>query len=661
MAIFAQSDVPIVYIVSKFGNGLSEFFIKGGAVMDRNTIKKRCETYINAENISSEYALMLTGNWGCGKTFLSKEIIKERNEADGVKLAWYISAFGVKNADDLNDKLFEAAHPLLGDSQSKKWLSVGYGVLKSAAKYKFNVDINNVVDPITKVINGKDEKPAGCQVLFVDDVERTDIDIKELFGYFMPIIEGGTRVIFIANEEEIKDTVNYKKMKEKIIGETYKVEPEYEKSIEVFWKEGLYKEQSQSEERKQDFIRIVKKMGVKNLRILRQIIQQWELFLCQLPVIYQQDKEYFSEIFEAYVVLLISCKMEIIKTSGNHIFENNKDDNIVKQFQEFWDRYKRNTAPLQDSITQVDAAPRGFQNQIVYHLRCAELWPQILLEGNNEDKWLMQNLQSDYIEHQKRVERLKRKERNIEKLRDLVFQGTDHSLLSIEDLFGSLFQDFEEGKYTRFDEIMLYIQIYCALLDEKILPREYSFDKLGKQLASFLEKFKSSFSALPGFERVREENLVLVGNESIQGLIREIFQAAKNVTVGPEDKVFHDKNTFLVYIRDAQKGLNEYLNVPFLCQMNIDELFDWLGNDISTHENLLHFLELRYRIGFSNSTLQKNDYDDLGAVDQLHKKYVQCCETMDYTYRLDVRNYRLLKKKYENIFQYMKSSIESAS
>ncbi|WP_019552581.1 P-loop NTPase fold protein [Propionispira raffinosivorans] len=646
--------------------------------MDRDNIKQRCTTYIDEWETNPDYALMLIGNWGCGKTFLSKEIIRERNAAAEINLAWYVSAFGIKTADDLNDKLFEAAHPLLGDSKNKKWLSVGYGILKSAAKYKFNVDVNNVIDPISKMLTDKDENPKGCQVLFVDDIERTDMDIKELFGYFFPIIEGGTRVIFIANEKEIKDVV-YDQMKEKMIGETYSVEPEYEKSIEVFWNEERFRELIDTGASKQYFTQIVKKLGVENLRILRQTIHQWKLFFYQLPAIYEQDKEYLREIFEAYVVLMVSCKLGIIKTRKNPIFENNGedsngkaagnntlrkkeviDDNIVKQFQVVWDQYKRDKKPLQETINQVDKAQSFLQNQIVYRLRCAELWPQILLEGNNDKEWLMQNLQVDYQNHKERVERLKLADRNIEKLKDLVFQRNDQSVLNIEDLFTSLVQDFEQGKYTRFDEIMLYIQIYCALLAEQILPRQYSFDKLGEQLKSFLEKFKDKFSGLPDFERVSEEKLFQVGNENVQDLIRKIFQAAREVTVGLEDKVFHDKNTFLEYINNVGNGLNSYLNVPFLQQLNIDEMFDWLGDDIVAHEQLLRFLEYRYRKEVSNSTLQRNDYDDFESVKKLHKKYVQRCEELNHKYRLDFRNYRLLEEKYEKLLGYMKPIIDES-
>ena len=642
--------------------------------MNRDNIKQQCNTYIDEWETNPEYALMLTGDWGCGKTFLSKEIIEERNEDAGVNLAWYISAFGVKKADDLNDKLFEAAHPLLGDSKNKKWLSVGYGILKSAAKYKLNVDINNVIDPISKMMTDKDEKPAGCQVLFVDDIERTDMDIKELFGYFFPIIEGGTRVIFIANEKEIKDTVAYEQMKEKIIGETYSIEPEYENSIEAFWNAGRSREQIRTEESKQHFIQIVKQLDVKNLRILRQTIHQWKLFICQLPATYQQDQEYFREFFEAYVVLMISCKLGIIKISKNHTFENSGedtsakstenntlikkkviDDDIVKQFQVVWDGYKKDTKSLQKSINEVDTAQSLIQNQIVYRLRCPELWPQILIEGNQDNEWLVQHLQVDYQKHEERVKRLKLAERNIEKLRNLVFHRTDQSVLNIENLFISLVKEFEQGEYTRFDEIMLYIHIYCALLAEDILPQEYNFDKLVEQLKSFLGKFKNAFSALPDFERVSEEKLLQVGNENVQELILKIFQAAREMTVGIEDKVFHDKNVFLEYINDVGNGLNEYLNVPFLQQMNIEEMFEWLGDDVAVHEQLLHFLEYRYRMVISNSTLQRNDYDDFESVEKLHEKYVKRCKELKHTYRLDCRNYRLLEGKYKKLLDYMKS------
>ena len=46
-------------------------------------IKKYIEDYIGIDN--PQYAVLLTGNWGCGKTYFIKELIKEWKELDSTE------------------------------------------------------------------------------------------------------------------------------------------------------------------------------------------------------------------------------------------------------------------------------------------------------------------------------------------------------------------------------------------------------------------------------------------------------------------------------------------------------------------------------------------------------------------------------------------------
>lgn len=72
----------------------------------------------------------------------------------------------------------------------------------------------------------------------MDDIERSDVPIKELFGYFSMLLGDGVRIVLVADEDRIADLDRqyYHDYKEKIIGETYEVLPEYNAAIQMVLK-----------------------------------------------------------------------------------------------------------------------------------------------------------------------------------------------------------------------------------------------------------------------------------------------------------------------------------------------------------------------------------------------------------------------------------------
>ena len=229
--------------------------------MNNEKIMKKLDAYIDKWQENPQYAVMIAGEWGSGKTHFVREYIEKRNDKD--RLAWYISAFGVKSVDELDDRLFEAAHPIITDKNNKKWLALSYNVLRGAGKHKIGVDIKDFVQPILDIFSKKEDVYSNCQVLFVDDIERTNIPLKELFGYFSQIIDKETRVVFIANLEEFEKQDYYKELQEKLVIEIYKIEPDYESALNVFWQSELDNKFPHLKVKAQN---IAKKINDKNLR-----------------------------------------------------------------------------------------------------------------------------------------------------------------------------------------------------------------------------------------------------------------------------------------------------------------------------------------------------------------------------------------------------------
>lgn len=203
-------------------------------------------------------ALMLTGEWGCGKTFLVDNELPESlgDEFEVVR----VSLFGVDSVETFTSKVKSAYlkayfHVLGIDSDSKKVRA--FSAVWDKAKNIFNrlpvpdelknVISINVVDfiPITNNIGKK-------QVILVfDDLERSDMKESERLGCINEYCENRKfHTIVIANEDKINQEGVYSEIKEKIIERTVKYEPDYSKIIKAI----LQKFKTADEEYKQFLI-----------------------------------------------------------------------------------------------------------------------------------------------------------------------------------------------------------------------------------------------------------------------------------------------------------------------------------------------------------------------------------------------------------------------
>ena len=84
-------------------------------------IRKEIESYLNCKEATG--ALLLTGEWGCGKSYLIKEIAKEFSEKK-IAVA-VISLFGITEVKTLNQRV-QSAYFALQMPHAKK--------IKKAAK-----------------------------------------------------------------------------------------------------------------------------------------------------------------------------------------------------------------------------------------------------------------------------------------------------------------------------------------------------------------------------------------------------------------------------------------------------------------------------------------------------------------------------------------------
>ena len=64
-----------------------------------------------------EYAVLLNGAWGSGKTWFVKKYIEKQILKD--KKVAYISLNGISKTSEIDEAIFKCIHPVLGSKQAK--------------------------------------------------------------------------------------------------------------------------------------------------------------------------------------------------------------------------------------------------------------------------------------------------------------------------------------------------------------------------------------------------------------------------------------------------------------------------------------------------------------------------------------------------------------
>lgn len=198
--------------------------------------------YCNEDNFVG--ALMLSGEWGSGKTYLVDNILK--SELEDTHVIIRISLFGFDSIEEVHTEIkkiwfqayCELNEPVHGMSEKvgmfatnfKKFIKNFNSFIPESAKTKLNKLVAiNILD-FVEVKNRMDSKKV---ILVFDDLERTNFSTNQLLGCINHYCENlHINTIVIANENKIKTDQNiYKEIKEKTIQRTILYRPDYSEII----------------------------------------------------------------------------------------------------------------------------------------------------------------------------------------------------------------------------------------------------------------------------------------------------------------------------------------------------------------------------------------------------------------------------------------------
>lgn len=168
--------------------------------MNGEELKGVIEEYLR--DSKAEYAVMIDGDWGSGKTYFLThsltDIIEKVDEGNDEQRRYaYVSLYGVKSTSEVSKEIM---FQYLGSKKSNKF-KVASNIL-TASLGAFNIDFTKVEEILQMNISN--------WIICFDDLERCCFSINEMLGYINQLVEHNKcKVIILANEKEIgKITLN---------------------------------------------------------------------------------------------------------------------------------------------------------------------------------------------------------------------------------------------------------------------------------------------------------------------------------------------------------------------------------------------------------------------------------------------------------------------
>lgn len=320
-------------------------------------IKDEINLFITSEENNG--ALLITGKWGCGKSYLVKKCVEEINSQKEYAIS-VISIFGVDGIATLNEKVRDAYLEFTSFAFGKKAQKI-FGALRkvatdsagitaaalpeSAAASAVSMGVSSVLsfNPLN-FINVKNTVGQGEKqrkfVLVFDDFERCNIDKKDLLGVINEYAENkDIKVIVVADESKIDDD-SYKEFKEKVVARTLKMSSNYPQIIDSI----IEKYRTGNEEYKKFLLKskdciigAFSHSGYDNLRALKSCLMDFERVFnswCEAEI----PLDYIEDIFYKFCAITYETKKGNYALGPYEMYtliaketEQSERDNAVKE------------------------------------------------------------------------------------------------------------------------------------------------------------------------------------------------------------------------------------------------------------------------------------------------------------------------------------------
>ncbi len=586
-------------------------------------------------------AILLKGKWGSGKTWFIKKYHDRLNKAEKIALykslsaigkkllncIWrkkavtkkkaatkinrclYISLYGLNSISDIDESIYQQLHPFWSSERVKTVGIVIKSLLKGSLKIDLTQDnkdklsINIQVPDIPKNFEYSNFKETNKRVLIFDDLERCNINIVELLGYINKFVEHQKlKVIIVADESKLEDKENYLNFKEKLIGRTFCVQPDFYGLISSHTDKisdlSLIKFISENTEFIKDIFYV--RSECVNLRILDQILLDFERIFECLSLNSQNNTTLLKDILNFLVAF--SIEISLVKIKSHHIV------NLVREFQR---QYIKSSIKAMNIST--DSTPDEDKNNIQEIVKenfglyssfdfnevfpSALWWERFFNEGYvNKDELKSKAIIKYFPQEQTKP--------NCQKL----YYWRRLSNNEFENLLQEVISEYKNKKFTDIHELKFVVGIFLDLSNEGLYSA--SMKDIFNSAKDYVDHLNKNQLIPPGASKSKSETLY--NNIDFLGKDFEEFEQLTSYINYMQDSVsknLRNKNAdelidlmttnvlkFHQMICVNNDIYSEYGSVPILMYANPNKFFDALKSiDPGKQTSVLASLSKRYR------------------------------------------------------------------
>ena len=313
--------------------------------MANKHIREYLNNYINPG--ASEFAVLINGEWGSGKTWFINDFITKRKEKDIL----YISLFGLSSIQDIDCKILENYLDSVG-APKKSIVWKIFGLFGSIG------NLGSILSTLKNLSSALAKEYNKFNIIVLDDLERCGLCSKALFGYINDLLtRENKKVILIVNEKEMgqhnnqSNSVNeYQEVKEKTVGRAFHLTPDTNLAFDSFVsliRDSNKKLASHLEKYKNQILEAYKKTGYNNLRNLKYFFEEMRILWGCIPAYAIENKGLMEELIENLMIFLVETRegmitIDDIKEIPRRLHSprlHTKDNESTKDEDKFFKKY----------------------------------------------------------------------------------------------------------------------------------------------------------------------------------------------------------------------------------------------------------------------------------------------------------------------------------